>query len=222
MQEVIFTIYESLPYILGGCLVTLACVSVALLIGLTLGVPLAVGQVYGAAPLRFFISTYVWFFRGCPLLVQLYIFFYGIFWPLFELSALASSCIVLGLTSAAYQSQIFRGAIEAIPQGQLKAARALGLRDSNGIGFIVLPQAMRLAIPGWSNEFSILLKDSALIYLLGASDTMARIHQMATTTNMHFAFSLLAGVIYFVITLVGLKLLRGLEQKIHIPGYQKA
>ena len=221
MQEVLSTLYTSLPYILGGCVVTVGSVTLALALGLVLGVPMAVGQVYGNRPVRFIIGAYVWFFRGTPILVLLFLLYFGIFWPVFQLSAFISSCIVLGLTSAAYQSQIFRGAIESIPSGQLKAARALGMYDSGGITFIVLPQAIRLALPGWSNEFSILLKDSALIYLLGASDIMARIHQMADSTQMHFTFSVLAGVLYFIITMIGLRLLKRFERKIYIPGYQQ-
>lgn len=220
MQEVFAVLYESLPYILGGCIVTVGSVVLALALGLVLGMPMAVGQVYGGRLPRFFIGVYVWFFRGTPILVLLFLLYFGLFWPVFGLSAFTSSCIVLGLTSASYQSQIFRGAIESIPQGQLKAARALGMSDLGGITFVVMPQAARLAIPGWSNEFSILLKDSALIYLLGASDIMARIHQVADRTTMHFTFSIVAGVLYFLITLAGLKLLRGLERKIYIPGYQ--
>ena len=220
MQEVLSTLYISLPYILGGCIVTVGSVTLALALGLVLGVPMAVGQVYGNRPVRFLIGVYVWFFRGTPILVLLFLLYFGIFWPVFQLSAFISSCIVLGLTSAAYQSQIFRGAIESIPSGQLKAARALGMYDSSGISFIILPQAIRLALPGWSNEFSILLKDSALIYLLGASDIMARIHQMADSTQMHFTFSIVAGVLYFLITMVGLRLLKRFERKIYIPGYQ--
>jgi polar amino acid transport system permease protein len=225
MQEVfesLQSLQQSLPYILGGCVITIGSVSTALALGLVLGVPMAIGQVYGATLLRFIIGIYVWFFRGTPILVLLFLLYFGLFWPVFELSAFPSACIVLGLTSAAYQSQIFRGAIESLPHGQLKAAKALGMSELGGISWIIMPQAIRLALPGWSNEFSILLKDSALIYLLGASDIMARIHHVADRTTMHFTYSILAGVLYFIITLLGLKLLRRLELKIRIPGYHGA
>jgi polar amino acid transport system permease protein len=220
MQEVFESLRLSLPYILGGCVITIGSVALALALGLLLGVPMAVGQVYGPPLLRFVIGIYVWFFRGTPILVLLFLFYFGLFWPVFELSAFPSACIVLGLTSASYQSQIFRGAVEALPHGQMKAARALGMSELGGISWIIMPQAMRLALPGWSNEFSILLKDSALIYLLGASDIMARVHHVADRTAMHFTYSILAGVLYFIVTLLGLKLLRRLELKISIPGYQ--
>ena len=126
---------------------------------------------------------------------------------------------MLGCTSTAYQSQIFRGAIESLPQGQLKAARALGMRDLTGIRCIILPQALRLSIPGWANEFSILLKDSAICYVLGTQDIMARTSFVAARTHEHLALYAAAGLIYFVLTLVVLKLLRRLEDKVHVPGY---
>lgn len=221
MLEHLSNIAGELPYILQGAFVTLIVVMGALSMGFVIGIPLSLLHVYGSKPVRWAVGLYVWFFRGTPILVLLYLFYFGLFIAMgLDVSALTSSCIVLGLTSAAYQSQIFRGAIESLPSGQLKAARALGMYDSSGISFIILPQAIRLALPGWSNEFSILLKDSALIYLLGASDIMARIHQMADSTQMHFTFSIVAGVLYFLITMVGLRLLKRFERKIYIPGYQ--
>ncbi|MDR1125290.1 MAG: amino acid ABC transporter permease, partial [Deltaproteobacteria bacterium] len=211
----------SLPYILGGVLVTIAVVTLSLALGLALGVPLALLQVYGPAGPRFCVSLYVWFFRGIPILVLLFMLYFGIFWPVFGMSAFSSSCIILGMTSAAYQSQIFRGAVEALPHGQLRAARALGMGGLQGICFIVMPQALRLALPGWSNEFSILLKDSALIYLLGAADLMARITQVADRTFMQFTYSILAGALYLIITVAGLKLLRRLESRLAVPGFHQ-
>ena len=83
----------------------------------------------------------------------------------------------------------------------------------------ILPQALRLSIPGWANEFSILLKDSAVCYLLGTMEIMARVNAVAQRTHEHLAFFALAGVIYFVLTLIVLKLLRRLENKVQIPGY---
>ncbi len=218
-MEVIKTVIEALPYILGGSLVTIANVSISLFMGLVFGIPLATLQVYGPAFVRRIISVYVWFFRGVPILVLLFLFF-GLFVSL-NLSAnpFVISCVVLGLTSTAYQSQIYRGAILALPEGQLKAARALGMRDSAAIRHIILPQALRMSIPGFANEFSILLKDSAICYVLGTQEIMARANFVASRTYEHLAFFALAGVIYFVITVIGFKLLRKLEERTYIPGY---
>ena len=215
----LLVVYNALPSILSGSLVTVGNVTLSLTMGLLLGVPLAVAQVYGGPWLRRLVALYVWFFRGVPILVLLFLC-YGLFISIgISIDPFFICCIVLGSTSTAYQSQIFRGAIESLPHGQLNAARALGMRESTGICSIILPQAMRLSIPGWANEFSILLKDSAICFVLGTQDIMARTSFVAARTHEHLALYATAGVLYFVLTLVVLKLLRLLEQKIHVPGY---
>ena len=215
----LLVVYNALPSILSGSLVTVGNVTLSLTMGLLLGVPMAVAQVYGGPWLRRLVALYVWFFRGVPILVLL-VLCYGLFISIgISIDPFFICCIVLGSTSTAYQSQIFRGAIESLPHGQLNAARALGMRESTGICSIILPQAMRLSIPGWANEFSILLKDSAICFVLGTQDIMARTSFVAARTHEHLALYATAGVLYFVLTLVVLKLLRLLEQKIHVPGY---
>ena len=145
-------IFQSLPAILPGILVTIGNVAIALGIGLLLGTPFAIGQVYGPRWIRRLVSLYVWFFRGVPILVLLFLF-YGFFISLgLPARPFIIACLVLGCTSASYQSQIFRGAMESLPAGQMKAARALGMSDLQGIIHIILPQTARLSIPGWANQ----------------------------------------------------------------------
>jgi polar amino acid transport system permease protein len=166
--------------------------------------------------------------------VLLYLFYFGLIYQLLPLtfslgglefdisfarSPFAASCVVLGLTSAAYQSQIFRGAINSLPAGQLKAARALGMHDSKAITHIILPQALRLSIPGWSNEYSILLKDSALVSVLGTMELMSRTKAIATSTAEYTAFYVTAALLYFSITILGVQSLRLAEKLFRIPGY---
>ncbi|MDL2279327.1 amino acid ABC transporter permease [Desulfovibrio sp. OttesenSCG-928-G11] len=237
MIESLTTVFGAMPWILNGALITIGTVLCAMLLGLMLGVPLAVGQVYGPAPLRRGIGLYVWFFRGVPILVLLYLFYFGLAYQMnplegslfghpfsinIDLSPFAASCIVLGLTSAAYQSQIFRGAINSLPAGQLKAARALGMRDSSAVVCIILPQALRLSIPGWSNEYSILLKDSALVSVLGTMELMSRAKAIATSTAEYSAFYFTAALLYFIITFLGVRALRYAEKRLRIPGYSQA
>ena len=220
MPESLIAVKDALPYLLPGSLVTLIVVAGAMALGLAIGVPLAVGQVYGRPALRRLIGVYVWFFRGIPLLVLLFLFYFGLCTALdINLSAFTVAIIVLGLISSAYQSQIFRGAILSLPEGQFKAARALGMSDLKAISFIVLPQALRLSIPGWSNEYSILLKDSAVTYALGVAEIMARAHFVATRTYQQLPLYLAAGVIFLVLTYLGTRGLRMLEEKVRIPGY---
>jgi polar amino acid transport system permease protein len=220
MPESLTAIIDALPYLFAGSAVTLVVVIGAMGLGLVLGVPLAVGQVYGHPALRRAIGVYVWFFRGIPLLVFLFLFYFGLCTALdINLSAFTVAIIVLGLISSAYQSQIFRGAILSLPEGQFKAARALGMSDLKAISFIVIPQALRLSIPGWSNEYSILLKDSAVTYALGVAEIMARAHFVATRTYQQLPLYFTAGVIFLVLTWVGTKALRILEERVRIPGY---
>jgi len=220
MTSGLLAIYEALPYLLEGSLVTMALVCGALGLGLTIGIILAVGQVYGNSYIRYLIGIYVWFFRGVPLLVLLFLFYFGLFSLLgINLSAFSVATIVLGLISSAYQSQIFRGAILSLPEGQLKAARSLGMSDGKSILFIILPQALRLSIPSWSNEYSIILKDSAVAYALGVMEMMARAHFVASRTYEHLPLYFTAGLIFLLLTYMGTKALRMLEKRVRIPGY---
>ena len=107
----------------------------------------------------------------------------------------------------------------SLPEGQLKAARALGMSDTKAIIFIILPQALRFSIPAWSNEYSIVLKDSAVTYALGVAEIMARTHFVASRTYQHLPLYIAAGIIYLVLTYIGTKGLRVLEKQLKIPGY---
>lgn len=221
-------IWDALPYMLSGIWVTLGLIICAMGAGFVMGVPLSVAHVYGGAFWRRFAGIYVWLFRGVPILVQLYLFYFGILAYLSQVSflqglgldsAFLAAVLVLGLTSAAYQSQIFRGAILSLPAGQLKAARALGMSDSQAIRSIILPQALRLAIPAWGNEYSILLKDSALAFVIGVLEIMSRTRSVAATTHEPLPLALFAGVLFFALTWAGVKALNMLEKKVRIPGY---
>jgi len=220
MEESLIAIFDALPYMLQGSLVTVGVVLGAMGLGMLVGVVLALGQVYGPGFLRRPIGIYIWFFRGVPLLVLLFLFYFGLFSMMgINLSAFAVAAIVLGLISGAYQSQIVRGAILSLPEGQFKAARALGMSDRRAIVTIILPQALRLSVPGWSNEYSIVLKDSAVAYALGVPEVMARAHFVATRTYEHLPLYFTAGLIFLVLTYLGTKGLRLLEEKVRIPGY---
>ena len=215
-------VFNAFPTMLAGSLTTLGIVFGALTIGLVFGSVFAVMQVYGRPWQKAFVSVYVWFFRGFPILVLLFLG-YGLFVALgLPAEPFLISCVVLGCTSTAYQSQIFRGAMQSLRAGQLKAARALGMTDGQAIRCIILPQALRLSIPGWSNEYSILLKDSAICFVLGTPDIMARTSFVAARTHEHLALYAAAGLIYFVLTFIVVKLLSRLENKLYIPGFTSA
>jgi polar amino acid transport system permease protein len=220
---------EAALYVARGSVWTALLIAGAMLLGLAIGVPLASAQIYGPAWLRALSGLYVWFFRGVPILVLLFLLYYGVFNAvsgllsyLFginaSLSPFCASILALGLASGAYQSQIFRGAILSLPSGQYRAAQALGFSRTKAATSVILPQALRLSIPAWSNEYSILLKDSAVAYVLGTLEIMARTKQMASRTYQHILFYLLAGFLYFLLTYAGVRALKALERKIRVPG----
>jgi polar amino acid transport system permease protein len=222
MHSGLAAIIEGLPYVLGGIGVTLSVVGGALAMGLAFGLLLAVVQVYGRPWLRRLAGVYVWFFRGIPLLVLLFLFYFGVLGALeVELTPFMVAVIVLGLISSAYQAQILRGAILAVPEGQMKAARAIGMSDRRAIALIVLPQALRLALPGWSNEYTVIMKDSAVTYALGVAELMARTNHVASRTYQHFWLYLMVGCIYLLLTWLGTKALHLLEERVAIAGYTR-
>lgn len=220
MTENLLLVYQSLPYLLKGAIITLKLIGGALALGLIMGIPMAIGQVYGNKYVANLISFYVWFFRGLPVLVLLFLFYFGLFMFLgFNLTALTAAILVLGLRSAAYQSQIFRGSIQSVGEGQMMAARSLGMSKLKAIFYIILPQALRISIPSWSNEYSIILKDSAVTYAIGLTEILTRGNFIATRTYRPLPIFLTCAVIFLILTYGGVKLLNILEKKVKIPGY---
>lgn len=216
------TLIPYIPLILQGALWTFSLVGGGLGLGFLIGLPIAVGQVYGGRIIRLILDVYVWFFRGVPLIVQLFLFYWGVFPALgFKLPALATSIIVLGLRSGAYQSQIFRGAIESVEEGQMLAARAIGMSKAQAIIHIVLPQALRIAIPGWTNEYAILLKDSAICFVLGVMEILTRTKYVVMATGLALLPYLFAGVFFIVLTYGGTKIFNIIYEKVQIPGLVK-
>ena len=216
-------------YLLGGVGETCVLIIGAMIIGLILGTILASVQVYGPKWASQGVTLYVWFFRGVPILVLMFMFFFGLstqietlFMYWFEkditISPLFCAVVVLGLCSTAYQSQIFRGAMMSIPAGQFKAAQALGFTRARTVRVIILPQALRLSIPAWSNEYSILLKDSAIAYVIGVTEIMSRFKAVASTNHHTLLMYVLAGIVYFILTWVGVRLLVSLHHRTRIPG----
>lgn len=218
-MNLMISLSKYLPYIFEGSLWSLGLVLGGLGIGFVIGVMFSLIQVYGSSPLRRLISLYVWFFRGTPLIVQLFLFHWSIFPALgIKSTPLITSITVLGLRSGAYQSQIFRGAIGSIDEKQMLAAKAIGMNDWDAISSIVLPQALRIALPQISNEYSIILKDSAICFILGVMELMTRAKYTAIATGIALIPYLMAGLIYIGLTYIGTKLFDLLYLKMRIPG----
>ena len=222
MSQGMDAIREGFWYLLEGAWVNLVVVIGALVCGFLIGLPLALAQVYGGKTLRRLVAVYVWFFRGIPLLVLLFLFYFGLVtWMDINLSAFSVAIVVLGLISSAYQSQILRGSILAIPEGQMKAARAIGMSDLQAIFHIILPQSIRLSLPGWSNEYSILLKDSAVTYALGVSELMSRATHVASRTYQHLYLYITAGILFMILTYIGTRAMSMVQKRLTVPGFTR-
>lgn len=221
MTEPILAVFISwMPYLLEGIVLTLGLVAAALGLGLVMGIPMALGQIYGIKPVKYVIDAYVWFFRGLPLLVLLFLFYFGVFPSLgLDWSPFVIAIIVLGMRSAAYQSQIFRGAILSISEGQMTAARSLGMTRWQAIRSIILPQAMLIALPGWSNEYPIVLTDSSVCYAIGVMELLTRATQIVSQTFLTMPIFIACAIVYILMNYAGMKCLGMLENKVMVPGF---
>lgn len=211
--------------LLEGVLVTVELTVSLLGVGLVLGVIVALGQVYGPRPIAMLTSAYERFFRAMPILVLLIVVNYGLAfvantyqWDWLRLPTFVVAVLVFGLHSSAYQSQIFRGAILAIKPGQLLAARALGMTRLQTMRYIVLPQALRLAIPGWSNEYSGVLKDTSFVFAIGVTELTRKGWQIIQNTREVFLVFIVIALIYLLLTYLGTWLLELAERFWGVPG----
>jgi len=208
-----------LPFIFEGSLWSLGLVAAGLGLGFTIGIFMSLGEVYGPSYVRKLIEFYTWFFRGTPLLVQLFLFHWSIFPALgLRTSPLETSILVLGMRSGAYQSQIFRGSIKSIEEGQMLAAKALGMTTWQSAFHIILPQALRKAIPQLSNEYSIILKDSAICFILGVMEIMTRTRYVTIATGIAFIPYLIAGCLYILLTYLGAKIFDTIHARVKMQG----
>lgn len=216
MAFTISTFTDSLSYFLSGALVTLEIVILALLIGFVLGMILMIGQVYGPKPARAVVAAYVWFFRGLPNLILLFLFYF-IFIP--SAPVIVVAVVVLGMRSAAYQSQIFRGVVQGISEGQMQAARSLGMTRFQAIRTIIIPQALRLALPSWANEYPVLLTDSAVASAIGVTELLTSVNHRIAATGDALILYIGCALIFILLNYGGMLLIQKIEEKVRIPGF---
>jgi len=215
------TLIDSLPSLFDGLRVTLLLTAFGVLLGTILGIVLATGRSYATRPIAYAILIYEKVLRGIPLLVLFFLIYFGLSQIGINLDAFTSVVIGLGLRSSAYQAQIYRGAINSIPEGQIHAAFSIGMNKLKAIRHVILPQMLRLSIPGWSNEFTILLKDTSLAFGIGVIELMrqGRYIQVRDPDLVLIVFLLIA-LIYFVLVFTANKILRYVEKKYQMAGYQ--
>lgn len=196
-------IWPSVPYILEGIGVTLQIVAGAATIGIILGILLALCKIGKIAPLRWFANFYTSIFRGTPLVLQLMMVYYALPQLLdIQLEPITAAILAFGLNSGAYISEIIRAGINAVDKGQVEAAKALGIPYVKMMKDIILPQAIKNILPSLMNEFITLNKESAIVTVVGALDIMRRAYIVGGDKYTYFEPLLVAGAIYYVMTLV--------------------
>jgi polar amino acid transport system permease protein len=205
-------------YILLGTVVTIGVTLVALPFGLVIGLLMALLNTYGGKFIKRIAAIYSILLRGVPPIVLLFILYFILSGSI-DLSPFWAGSLSLGIVSSAYQMEIFRGALLAVGPGQMTAARAVGMSRLQAIRHIILPQALRLAIPPWSNEASIVLKDSSLVYALGVTEILRRAQQLSATTQQPFLAYGAAAVIYFVLVFTVNRGLDHLSERTRLPTH---
>jgi polar amino acid transport system substrate-binding protein len=205
---------EYLPLLLQGALVTLEISALSMALAIALGLLLAVFRVFGPPFVAWPVVGFIEVIRGTPLLIQLFIIFYGLPAIGIRFSPLWAAVIGLGINYAAYEAENYRAGIQSIPRGQLDAALALGLTRIQTIRKIVLPQAIRLVIPPVTNDFIALLKDSSLVSVITMVELTKMYGQLAATNYDYIGIGLLTAAIYFVLGLPIARLSRMLESRL--------
>lgn len=213
---VVDSVFRPGPLILTGVWLTLSISVTSQLIGVLLGVIGAVGKISRLAPMRWIASTYVWLFRGTPLLVQITFIFYGLGvtgvyrWPDLNLlgfvvpGAVQAGIVALSVNEGAYMTEIVRAGILAIDPGQMEAAKSLGMTYSKAMRRIVLPQAARVIVPPLGNEFNNMLKTTSLLVVLGNVPelyvTFSRMNSSGPTVFHPFELFIAAAIWYLLLT----------------------
>ena len=205
-----------LPSLLRASVVTIVLSCLAMGLAVLLGISIASGRVYGNRLTQALLTGYVEIIRGTPILLQLFVLYYGVA-GLIRLPAFAAALLGLALNYAAYESEIYRGALEAVPAGQLEAGRILGLSERQVLALVRGPQAFRLALAPMTNDFVALLKDSSLVSVLTVLELTKQTQIFATNIGSWIIPGLLCAGLYLAMSLPLAALARRLERRWKAP-----
>ncbi|WP_136688442.1 amino acid ABC transporter permease [Halorhabdus amylolytica] len=219
---------SNFDFLLVGTAVTILLTVSSLVLGFLAGFPAGAIEVYGTGRLRGLVAGAGVVLRGTPIVVLMMLFYLGLPIPQLgtvpgleiRVSPFIAATLALGLRSAAYQGQVFRGAIQSIDDGQMEAARAIGLPRRGAVRHVIFPQAVRRALPGFQNEFTIVLKDTSVAIAIGLAELLTRAEylfvQPERSTAM-FELILAVSAIYFVLTFATNRTLDRLQTRYAIP-----
>jgi len=202
------------PYLAGAAGVTLEFTVVAAVFGLAVGLLIALMKMSRYRPFKVFGALYTWFFRGTPLLVQIFLVYFGLPQYGINLPPFLAGAFALSLNSGAYLSEIIRAGIESIPVGQMEAARSMGMSYALAMRRVIIPQAYRRMLPPIINEFVALLKDSSLVSVIGAVELMLASRQLSSATARPFWFYTYAAIYYLIGTTAFTQLGTWLERRL--------
>ncbi|MCF8010759.1 MAG: amino acid ABC transporter permease [Clostridiales bacterium] len=222
---------KSIPVLMQGAGITLFITIVSICFGLILGLSAGLARLSKNRILSFFATCYIDFFRGTPLLVQLVLIYFGIpdilrdiqeglvaafgIDPFFNnIPTLAAVLIALSLNSGAYIGEIFRAGVQSIEKGQIEAARSLGMTYRQAMRHVILPQAFKRMIPPLGNEFITLLKDTALVSVIGFGELFHRGDLIVSRTFEAFAVYMEVALIYLIMTLTFSRFVDYLERRL--------
>ncbi len=216
---------SALHLLLKGTVVTLELSFLSIFLGLAIGLIVAIMETYGNRVLRWIAIAYETMIRGIPLLVIYFILYFSI--PLIlrnhfgikaGMTPFLAAVLGLGIRSSAYQSQIFRSGIQAVEEGQIEAAKSLGMGKWQIIRHVVIPQALKMSLPAWMNEYTIVLKDTSIAFALGVSELLTEAKCLVSITLKPFLYYGMAAAIYLVIVLAVGYFAGYLQKKYGIKG----
>jgi polar amino acid transport system substrate-binding protein len=199
--------------LLQGAPMTLLISILGMAVAVAFGLFLALMNLYGPRPVSWLARAYVELFRGTPLLIQLYLIFYGLPNIGIRFSPLVAAVVGLGLNYAAYEAENYRAGIQAIPRGQMEAAQSLGMTRAQALRFVITPQAMRLVIPPVTNDFIALFKDSSIVSVITMVELTKVYGQLAATYYDYIGIGILTAAIYFLMGLPFVRLARWAEAR---------
>ncbi len=206
------------PMLMQGVPMTLLISILGMLVAMFLGLAIALLNLYASPPLAILARLYVEIFRGTPLLIQLYLIFYGLPNIGIRFSPLMAAVMGLGLNYAAYEAENYRSGILAIPRGQMEAALALGLTRYQALRYVVVPQALRLVIPPVTNDFIALFKDSSIVSVITMVELTKIYGQLAATYFDYIGAGLVAALLYLLMGLPFVRIARWAERRYRLPG----
>lgn len=210
---------EYAPFIATGLATTLEISILAFSMGLAVG---ALMLSLSLSPLRPVARAYIEPIRGTPLLVQLFVLYFGLPSVGIKLDAFTASVLALGLNSGAYQAEIFRSAVKSIPDSQILSAESLGFSTPQILRYVILPQALRISIPSLVNEFVTVIKESSLAAVIGIVELTRRGQYVAAYTYRAFEAYIIVALLYFAVCYAFSHGSRVIERRLRIPGYTGA